>query len=63
MGKKAKMEKLLDKIAVKMERVICILDIATYSVDDVFGKTILTEIAYHETKRMDKINQKILKYL
>jgi hypothetical protein len=33
MGKKAKIGKLLDKIAVKMERVICLLDIATYSVD------------------------------
>lgn len=63
MGKKVKIGKLLDKISIKMERVICLLDIATYSVDDEFEKTILTEIAYHEVKRMDRINQKILKYL
>lgn len=63
MGKKAKIGKLIDRISIKMERVIYLLNIATYSVDDEFEKTILTEIAYYEAKRMARINQKILKYL
>ena len=63
MGKKAKLGRLREKIAIKIERIKCLLDKLIYAADNEIEKDILASIAYDETKRIDKFNQKIDKYL
>ncbi|MDD3437290.1 MAG: hypothetical protein PHC64_09095 [Candidatus Gastranaerophilales bacterium] len=63
MGKKAKIGRLREKIAIKIERVACLLDNIIFSADNEIEKDILAGIAYDEVKRMDRFNEKIHKYL
>ena len=63
MGKKAKIKKLRDKVSIKIQRVMCLLDKIIYASDDTLEKDILAQVAYDETKKMDKFNEKIDKYL
>lgn len=63
MSKKAKIEKLREKISIKTERVMCLLNKIVYSSENKLEKDILAQIAYDEVKRMDIFNEKILKYL
>jgi hypothetical protein len=63
MGKKAKIGRLREKIAIKIQRVTCLLDKIIYSTDNELEKNILAGIAYDEVKRMDTFNEKIHKYL
>ena len=63
MGKKAKRTKLTDKIALKIENLMCLLKVIIYSSEDKLEKDTLAWIAYDEAKRIEKLNQKIHKYL
>ena len=46
MGKKAKREHLRDKIAIKIQRVTCLLEKLIYATDNEIEKDILAGIAY-----------------
>ena len=63
MGKKAKIGKLTEKVSIKIQRVMCLLDKIIHSSDNNLENEILARIAYDEAKRMDRFNEKILKYL